>query len=461
MKKHLKTLLLFPLLLAPVISLNSCQINFGQHDTFLSIVDDDLTLLAGGSYQLSVRCDDSSLTLSYYSSDISVATIDQKGTIRALKPGETTISVKAGSHEDSIKLIVIESQEIQSISLTLSKNVLNLGESGFASYEVTPSTYVGEVKIEETNEKGLLEISGDKITAVEAGTTSIYAILDDVISNVITIEITDTDPYDNIDIDEFYENYHVATSAYDAKLRSEHYLMSGEITVPDPEPEISRYQPQDGGKLIKNSSELFSEDGDTYYVVNSYGEVVKEIYRDGAYITLEDVAAYVYAFGEIPANYVESKQMDPEASPWGEYLRLNLSTFSGDTDKYPYEPELPRIQGCGGDLYYYEIDIGTTGTRTSSHISSIYNNGYYIDRGAARIVFSRRTESHQPITNFEDRYVFYTYNHYNDFQEYLNYENGWGKIFGNETGGGKQDKYSSKYPPTPYVDVKRENLALK
>ena len=129
MKKQLKTLLLFPLLLAPVISLNSCQINFGQHDTFLSIVDDDLTLLAGGSYQLSVRCDDSSLTLSYYSSDISVATIDQKGTIRALKPGETTISVKAGSHEDSIKLTVIESQEIQSISLTLSKNVLNLGES--------------------------------------------------------------------------------------------------------------------------------------------------------------------------------------------------------------------------------------------------------------------------------------------------------------------------------------------
>ena len=51
-----------------------------------------------------------------------------------------------------------------------------------------------------------------------------------------------------------------------------------------------------------------------------------------------------------------------------------------------------------------------------------------------------------------ENYVFYTYNHYNDFQEYLNYEGGWGEIFGNITGGGT---LSSKYDcnPTPYVEV--------
>ena len=41
-----------------------------------------------------------------------------------------------------------------------------------------------------------------------------------------------------------------------------------------------------------------------------------------------------------------------------------------------------------------------------------------------------------------ENYVFYTYNHYNDFQEYLNYEGGWGEMFGNITGGGT---LSSKY----------------
>ncbi len=39
------------------------------------------------------------------------------------------------------------------------------------------------------------------------------------------------------------------------------------------------------------------------------------------------------------------------------------------------------------------------------------------------------------IKSIDNRYVFYTYNHYNDFQEYLNYDNGYGKRFGNETAG--------------------------
>jgi hypothetical protein len=48
--------------------------------------------------------------------------------------------------------------------------------------------------------------------------------------------------------------------------------------------------------------------------------------------------------------------------------------------------------------------------------------------------------------------VFYTYNHYNDFQEYLNYFGGWGKMFGNITGGGKISS-KTECNPTPYVPV--------
>ena len=39
-----------------------------------------------------------------------------------------------------------------------------------------------------------------------------------------------------------------------------------------------------------------------------------------------------------------------------------------------------NITGCGGDLYYYEMDIGTAG----------YNNGSSITRGACRIVYTRK-----------------------------------------------------------------------
>ena len=49
-------------------------------------------------------------------------------------------------------------------------------------------------------------------------------------------------------------------------------------------------------------------------------------------------------------------------------------------------------------------------------------------------------------------HLFYTYNHYNDFQEYLNYAGGWGEMFGNITGGGTiSSKYD--YNPTDYVEV--------
>ena len=61
------------------------------------------------------------------------------------------------------------------------------------------------------------------------------------------------------------------------------------------------------------------------------------------------------------------------------------------------------------------------------------------------------------VKSINERHVFYTYNHYNDFQEYLNYEGGWGEMFGNITGGGTiSSKYD--YNPTPYVQVVRRNL---
>ena len=262
-----------------------------------------------------------------------------------------------------------------------------------------------------------------------------------------------SDPYVGVDKDEFYSTYSPAISYNDAQYRTKHGLMSGSIDEQDQEPTISSYQPTSGGKLVRNNAYLFSADGNTYYVVDGYGEIVMEIYRGGAYIVLEEVAAYVFAFGEPPANHSASKKTRPTASIWGIYLRVNNTKFSGDTSKYPYEPVLPRISGCGGDLTYYEMDIGTTGTDCDpSYTACDYNNGYSITRGAARIVYSCKDVNGNKIIDLDERYVFYTYNHYNDFQEYLNYYGGWGEMFGNITGGGTLSS-KSNYNPTPYVET--------
>ena len=262
-----------------------------------------------------------------------------------------------------------------------------------------------------------------------------------------------SDPYVNVDKNAFYANYTPAVSYMDAYYRTKHNLMSGSIADQDQAPTISTYQPKLNGKLIRNSVCLYSEDGNTYYVVDCYGEIAFEIYRGGAYVILEEVAAYVYAFGEPPVNQTSSKNTKPSSSPWGKYLRLNHSSFSGSTTSYPYEPVLPDISGCGGSLNYYEMDIGTTGTDCDpSYTAAIYNNGSTITRGAARIVYTYQDKNGNGTIEFNERYVFYTYNHYNDFQEYLNYEGGWGEMFGNITGGGTiSSKYD--YNPTPYVEV--------
>lgn len=262
-----------------------------------------------------------------------------------------------------------------------------------------------------------------------------------------------SDPYIDVDVEEFYANYKPAVSYMDSYYRTKHNLMSGTIADQAAAPTVSTYQPTDDGKYLKNTAYLFSEDGNTYYVVDAYGNIVNKIYKGGAYIMLDEVAAYVYAFGNIPANHSESKKTKPTSSPWGKYLRVNYSNFSGDTSRYPYEPELPNISGCGGSLYYYEMDIGTTGTDTGNgYAVAVYNNGKSITRGAARIVHAKYDIDRDGVIEIGENYVFYTYNHYNDFQEYLNYEGGWGEMFGNVTGGGDVSS-KNNYNPTPYVEV--------
>lgn len=262
------------------------------------------------------------------------------------------------------------------------------------------------------------------------------------------------DPYVNVSKEEFYAHYTPATSHADALYRSEHGLLSGLLEVPGPEATAAAAQPVQGGQYLRNTDAFYAENGNAYIVVDCYGQEILRVYRGGAYITLEEVAAYMYAFGgqdgSFPANYTTGKKTSPQSSIWGEYLRLNHARFTGDTRRYPYEPELPDITGCGGDLQYFEMDIGTTGTVTPGYSTRVYNDGSQITRGAARLVYARQDLNRNGLYEPDEVYVFYTCNHYNDFQEYLNYYGGWGEIFGNITGGG-QPSDKNNCNPTAYV----------
>lgn len=244
------------------------------------------------------------------------------------------------------------------------------------------------------------------------------------------------DPYENVSKSQFYANYKPATSYWDAYWRTQHNFMSGTIAEQDQEPTVSPYQPMQSGQYVRNESCIYADNGNTYYVLDAHGNVAFAIYRGGAYIMLEEVAAYIFAFGDIPANYDANKKAKPSSSPWAEYLRVNHNSYSNDVSRYPEEPELPNM------YRYYEIDIGTAS----------YNNGSKITRGTCRIVYTRFDKNGNNVIEANERYVFYTYNHYYDFQEYLNYEGGWGEIFGYYTSGNGN--------PSPYVSTARAYFAV-
>ena len=97
--------------------------------------------------------------------------------------------------------------------------------------------------------------------------------------------------------------------------------MSGDISKQDQTPTLAHYQPMESGKFVRNTTALYSSDGNTYYIVDGYGNVVNEIYKGGGYVTLEEVAAYVLAFGDIPANYITKKSGSPSTNIWKQYLQ--------------------------------------------------------------------------------------------------------------------------------------------
>ena len=365
----------------------------------------------------------------------------------------------------SCELVIPNPNQNTDVSIKIStlNNTYYTSDDIIIDIDINKKELIKDIEIQILNTNIDKNIIKNVVNINTPGIVKIIAKYNDIKSNEITLNIKDTiyniDPYQNISKEEFYENYQEAINYQDAYYRNLHGYMSGSLETPEERPILSNYQPKEDNLYIRNTNAYYNEEQDIYYITDGYSEIVDVIYKKAGYISLDEVSAHLLAFGTTPGNYISKKSTDPKTSIWNEYLRLNHSSFSGSTTKYPYEPKLPNISGCGGDLYYYEIDFGTKGTTCDpSYDIKIYNDGKEITRGAARLVYTRFDKNKNDIIDINERYVFYTYNHYNDFQEYLNYQNGWGKIFGNITGGGKLSS-KTDYNPTPYIESKRKDLS--
>ena len=134
---------------------------------------------------------------------------------------------------------------------------------------------------------------------------------------------------------------------------------------------------------------LFSGCGGTGEVVQGTDEGQTEVYtidEDGWYYSTEDVALYLYTYGELPDNFITKKEA--KSLGWvnteGNLGEVAPGKSIGGDYFGNYEGLLPEDD----DRDYYECDINTDGGH----------------RGAERIVFSN------------DGLIYYTGDHYETFE---------------------------------------------
>jgi len=156
--------------------------------------------------------------------------------------------------------------------------------------------------------------------------------------------------------------------------------------------------------------------GEVYGIPNS--DVV--ITKGEVYTELNDVAAYIIAFKELPVNYFYKSNKSTCSAKYGSSCRLvGSKQYSND----PYSSHKSPILTDGASEYH-ECDLAS------------YDGEYSINsRGSYRLVYS--LDEGKEIVYFTDC-------HYENFSEYYNYYNGFGPWWGN----GDINQDFDRYPDT-------------
>lgn len=242
--------------------------------------------------------------------------------------------------------------------------------------------------------------------------------------------------------------------------------LSGDDRLTDYLPNSATNNPQNAAGIYYRVSTMnYGDNGNSFRINTLDGSEGPVIYKNAAYTNIEDVAAYIVAFGDVPPNARYTKGSTTSAiNNWGPIARVNYAYYSNNNDDYKYETEcythsqyFNKTQSSNEYWYhYFESDIGATlwndepYQRRYNNGNSLkkYNDGNTITRGTLRFVWTRywTNQEHgssltRDINESYERNVYYTTTHYNDFQQYLNYYGGWAERIGNTEIGNDWGEY--------------------
>ena len=112
-------------------------------------------------------------TVTWYSSDESIATVDQNGTVNAIKQGAATIVAKAGDTQATCALTVIK--KVESIALDQTRLTLLAGETTTLTVTVLPEDATDKTVTWRTYDSSVATVENGIVKAIGVGATTIIA----------------------------------------------------------------------------------------------------------------------------------------------------------------------------------------------------------------------------------------------------------------------------------------------
>lgn len=143
---------------------------------------DNLSLSMGDSYTYTPIITDAEAetTLTWTSSNTSVATVDADGVVSTVGTGQTVITCKASNGVSALSVITVSPVLVSNVSLGEHEYQMNVGDIFQPTATVLPANASStNVKWMSTNEN-IAQVDDDgKVTAIAPGYCSIYCIADD------------------------------------------------------------------------------------------------------------------------------------------------------------------------------------------------------------------------------------------------------------------------------------------
>ena len=156
-----------------------------------------LTLTEGESEVLNatVKPDNATdKTVTWSSSDASIATVDRNGKVTAVKAGSATITAKAGD-KSATCTVTVNKKVVAVTSVTLNKTELTLteGEAETLTATVKPDDATDKTVTWTTSDASIATVDANgKVTAVKEGSATVTATADDKSATCVITVIPDS-----------------------------------------------------------------------------------------------------------------------------------------------------------------------------------------------------------------------------------------------------------------------------